>query len=79
MPKPTCNNCTNRNCRIWERNMEGKLRYPLKASALVKAEQLNLLTCHLPDDPRKWKFTDLVSRVKITNPNNPAIALIAGT
>ena len=74
--KKTCNNCSSRNCNIWERTADNKLKHKKSAWYAVMAEKMNLLTCH-ESKKSKWRFTDLVSRVTIINPNSPVIGMLA--
>ena len=74
--RKTCNNCRNKECTIWNRSADGKLIHSKKAMLAVVAEKANKLVCHKVDNQKKWKFTNLVSKVTIVNPENPVIRLL---
>lgn len=74
--RKTCNNCRNKECTIWNRSIDGKLIHSKKAMLTVFAEKSNKLVCHKADVSKKWKFTDLVSKVTIVNPDNPVIRML---
>ena len=74
--RKTCNLCRNKVCKVWDRNKENELLHFKEALKAIEMERNNKLYCFIPPKKRNWKFPDLVSKVKIINPKNPAIQLL---
>ena len=74
--KKKCNNCISRECKIWDRTKDNKLKHPRDAQLAIFAEIHDMLDCHKGDNGRHFKFPDLVSKVRIENPDNPVISML---
>jgi hypothetical protein len=72
-----CNDCSNRNCGVFTKDDTGRYRHPKLVKQAIRAEKSGTLTCFVPQKRKVWKLPDLVSKVTINNPDNPAIQLLS--
>ena len=72
-----CNDCANRNCRVFSKDDTGGYKHPMLVNQAIMAEKSGTLTCFVPQNKKVWKLPELVSRVTVKNPDNPAIQLLS--
>lgn len=72
-----CNDCANRNCSVFSKDERGGYRQSKLVNQAIKAEKSGTLTCFIPQKRKVWKLPDLVSKVTVRNPDNPAIQLLS--